>query len=56
MMRFTSYTVFLGLVATCALAALPTILPEDVKATHDGIVRPDGVGITSALLVCEELG
>ena len=51
MIRFTSYTVLRGLVATCALAEAPTILPEEVKATQLGMVRPDGVGITSACWV-----
>mmetsp|Transcript_26896 Transcript_26896/g.62916 ORF Transcript_26896/g.62916 Transcript_26896/m.62916 type:complete len:280 (-) Transcript_26896:25-864(-) len=51
MIRFTSYTVLRGLVATCALAEAPTIFPEEVKATQLGMVRPDGVGMTSACWV-----
>ena len=43
---------WLGLASLpCALAEAPTILPDVVKATQLGMVRPDGVGITSACWV-----
>ncbi len=51
MMRFTSYTVLRGLLATWLLAAEPTSFPSAVKETHDGMVRPDGDSMTSTFWV-----
>jgi hypothetical protein len=39
--------VFAEFLLACALAAAPTTLPSLVKATHEGMVRPEAVGITS---------